>query len=69
MQTFGGISWQLADPKYAEIYLTSIPYDGTSTWKKGANNGFEAFLEAARNMELYDIENRQRSLQVGDIPC
>ena len=36
--------------------MQSIPYDGTSTWGKGANKGFEAFLDAAENMELYDIE-------------
>ena len=40
----------------AAILFQSIPYDGTSTWGKGANKGFEAFLEASENMELYDIE-------------
>lgn len=40
----------------AEILLQSIPYDGTSTWGKGADKGFEAFLNAAENMEIYDIE-------------
>ncbi len=39
----------------AAVVLQSIPYDGTSTWGKGANKGFEAFIEASRNMELYDI--------------
>jgi len=55
-RTFGGIPNQYAQEKSANIYLTSIPYDGTSTWGKGANKGFAAFLEAADNMELYDIE-------------
>ena len=40
----------------AQILLQSIPYDGTSTWKKGANKGFLRFLDACENMELYDIE-------------
>jgi agmatinase len=40
----------------SQILLQSIPYDGTSTWGKGADKGFEAFLEASENMELYDIE-------------
>ncbi len=56
MNNFGGIENKYASAKNAAIYLQSIPYDGTSTWGKGANNGFEAFLDAAENMELYDIE-------------
>jgi len=54
--TFGGIPTEYADPATASIFLTSIPYDGTSSWGKGADKGFAAFLEAAANMELYDIE-------------
>lgn len=53
---FGGIEDEYTDFEQAEILLQSIPYDGTSTWGKGANKGFEAFLDAAENMELYDIE-------------
>ena len=33
-----------------------MPYDGTSTFQKGADKGPEAFLHASENMELYDIE-------------
>jgi len=33
-----------------------IPYDGTATWQKGADNGPAALLAASANMELYDIE-------------
>jgi agmatinase len=36
--------------------LQSIPYDGTSTWRKGADKGFRRFIAASENMELYDIE-------------
>jgi len=56
MSNFGGIENKYASAKNAAIYLQNIPYDGTSTWGKGANNGFDAFLDAAENMELYDIE-------------
>ena len=55
-QTFGGIEPELASFDFAQVVLQSIPYDGTSTWGKGADKGFKAFLEAAENMELYDIE-------------
>ena len=54
--TYAGIPEELATLKNAEVILTSIPYDGTSTWGKGADKGFEAFLYASENMELYDIE-------------
>ena len=54
-KTFGGIPEEFAG-KDAAIYLQSIKYDGTSTWGKGADKGFEAFMDAAENMELYDIE-------------
>lgn len=56
MKTFAGIEKKFTAYQTAEILLQSIPYDGTSTWRKGANKGFQAFLEAAENMELYDIE-------------
>jgi len=57
MRKFGGEEENIySDYKTAAILLQSIPYDGTSTWGKGADNGFEAFLDAAENMELYDIE-------------
>ena len=56
MITFAGIEHKYAKRESAAIYLQSIPYDGTSTWGKGADMGFEAFMDAAENMELYDIE-------------
>lgn len=36
--------------------IVPVPYDGTSTWMKGADRGPLAILEASANMELYDIE-------------
>ena len=40
----------------AEIILQSLPYDGTSSWGKGADRGFEAMIEASEYVETYDIE-------------
>lgn len=56
MRTFAGISEKYASFENSDIILQSIPYDGTSTWGKGADKGFNAVLDAAENMELYDIE-------------
>lgn len=56
MKTFAGIPQEYAQFENAQVVLIPVPYDGTSTWGKGADRGPEAFLEAAQNMELYDIE-------------
>jgi agmatinase len=55
-RTYAGISPEFAARNHANILLQSIPYDGTSTWGKGADKGFEAFMDASENLELYDIE-------------
>ena len=55
-KTYAGIPEELAKLEKAKIVLIPVPYDGTSTWLKGADKGPEAFLDASANMELYDIE-------------
>lgn len=56
MNNYAGIEDKYATFEKASVLLQSIPYDGTSTWGKGADKGFEAFMDASENMELYDIE-------------
>ncbi len=53
---FGGLEPEFSAYKTAEIVVLPVPYDGTSTWIKGADKGPEAIIEASANMELYDIE-------------
>lgn len=65
MKTFAGIEQKYAQKDTAAVYLQSIPYDGTSTWGKGADKGFEAFMDAAENMELYDIETNTEVYKKG----
>lgn len=55
-KNFAGIPDEYATSNKSKIVLIPVPYDGTSTWQKGANKGPQAFLEASENMELYDIE-------------
>lgn len=55
-KTYAGIPDEYAKLETSKIVLIPVPYDGTSTWQKGADKGPEAFLEASENMELYDIE-------------
>ncbi len=54
--TYAGIPKKYGSFKHARVCLTPIPYDATSTWGKGADKGYQAFLTASENMELYDIE-------------
>lgn len=49
----------------ARIAILPIPYDGTSTWIKGADKGPAALLAASANMELYDIETDSEVYQQG----
>ncbi|TYP98881.1 agmatinase [Tenacibaculum adriaticum] len=55
-RNYAGIPDSNAKLENANIVLIPVPYDGTSTWQKGADKGPEAFLNASENMELYDIE-------------
>lgn len=65
IQTFGGIPSKYGNRDTAATYLQSIPYDGTSTWGKGSDKGFDAFMDAAENMELYDIETASEVYKTG----
>ncbi|MCK7469265.1 MAG: arginase family protein [Desulfosudis oleivorans] len=40
----------------ARIVVLPVPYDETSTWLKGADQGPAAIIAASANMELFDIE-------------
>jgi agmatinase len=50
----------LADPYGAEafskIVLLPVPFDLTTTYQKGTDQGPMALIEASRHLELYDIE-------------
>lgn len=64
-KTYAGIPEQYAKLDRSEIVLIPVPYDGTSSWQKGADKGFDAFLEASENMELYDIETNSEVYKKG----
>ncbi len=65
MRRFAGIEPKYCSYDNAGVLLQSIPYDGTSTWGKGADRGFAAFLDALENMELYDIETDSEAYRHG----
>lgn len=55
LPTFLDLPAAHADPETAVAAVLPVPYDGTSTWKKGADDGPRALLEASTQVELYDI--------------
>lgn len=55
-KTYAGIPQEFGKLSTSKIVIIPVPYDGTSTWQKGADKGPQAFLDASENMELYDIE-------------
>ncbi|WP_139956851.1 agmatinase [Flavicella sediminum] len=64
-KTYAGIPNEYATSNKSKIVLIPVPYDGTSTWQKGADKGPDAFLEASENMELYDIETASEVYKQG----
>lgn len=64
-KTYAGISEEYGKLSTSKIVLIPVPYDGTSTWQKGADKGPQAFLEASENMELYDIETDSEAYKEG----
>lgn len=62
---YAGIPDKYARLDDAQIVLIPVPYDGTSSWVKGADKGPDAFLSASENMELYDIETKSEVYKKG----
>ncbi len=64
-KTYAGIPEEFGQFATSKTVLIPVPYDGTSTWQKGADKGPDAFLEASENMELYDIETQSEVYKKG----
>ncbi|WP_373519049.1 agmatinase [Pricia sp.] len=64
-KNYAGIPDEFAQLETAKVVLIPVPYDGTSTWGKGADKGPQAFLDASGNMELYDIETDSEVYEQG----
>jgi agmatinase len=48
----------LSELSKAAAAIVPVPYDRTSTWKKGADKGPQAILEASHNLEWHDLATR-----------
>lgn len=54
--SFGDFPARYTSRDDARIVVVPVPYDGTSTWMKGADKGPQAIFDASPNLEFYDIE-------------
>src|SRR3989338_890129 len=62
---FGGLEKKYTDYKNAKIVILPVPYDGTSTYGKGADKGPDAMIASSGYVELYDIETNSEVYKVG----
>jgi agmatinase len=62
---FFGLPEEFCDPETAAAAILPVPYDATSTWKKGADRGPAAILAASSQVELYDIKTGTEPYRAG----
>lgn len=65
MKQYGDLPRNFTDYETSKVVILPVPYDGTSTWMKGADKGPQALLEASANMEVYDVETDSEVHKVG----
>ena len=53
---FGDFAPEFTRWDTSRVVIVPVPYDGTSTYIKGADRGPQAILEASPNLEFYDIQ-------------
>lgn len=56
MTSFLDMDEELGRLDNARYVLLPVPYDGTSTFVKGADKGPQAILDASDSLELYDVQ-------------
>jgi len=62
---YGDIPAEFSNLKKTQVVVIPVPFDGTSTWGKGADKGPDALIDASANMELYDIETNAEPYTIG----
>lgn len=50
-----GIFGLPADPEAAGVHVVPVPFDATTSYRKGAANGPDAILRASRQVDLFDV--------------
>lgn len=65
MTHFLDMDEELYDLEHARYVLLPVPYDGTSTFVKGADKGPQAILDASDSLELYDVQYQIEACNAG----
>lgn len=65
MKQYGDLPKEYTVFENSKIVIVPVPYDGTSTWIKGADKGPRAIIEASANMEVYDIDTDSEVHKIG----
>jgi agmatinase len=63
--TFLGLPLEFSNYENSKVVILPIPFDGTSTFMKGADRGPEALIKASQQVELFDIESQEEPYRVG----
>jgi len=66
---FAGPDGASFEPKDSSIFILPVPYDGTSTWIKGADKGPLSIIEASSELEMYDLETGTEVCEKGIHTC
>ena len=56
---------RLYELENARYVILGVPYDGTSTFVKGADKGPQAILDASDSLELYDVQYQHEAWLAG----
>ena len=65
MEYFLDMPSRFAKLETAKYVLLPVPYDGTSTFIKGAEKGPQAIIDASDSIELYDIQTGLEAYKSG----
>jgi agmatinase len=65
LDQFLNLSQELNAKDDSRYHILPVPYDGTSTWQKGADKGPAALLAASTVLERYDIETNSQPCERG----
>jgi len=65
MEYFLDMPSRFAALETAKYVLLPVPYDGTSTYIKGAEKGPQAIIDASDSIELYDIQTELEAYKSG----
>lgn len=65
MEYFLDMDEKFSKLENARYVLLPIPYDGTSTYQKGADKGPQAIIDASDSIELYDVFTETEAYTAG----